>query len=392
MRLKHNAISITLALALSLAAATTVNAQFRIGHIATMSGPLGGVGIDQYDGFMLRVEQNGGLLGDQKVKVVRVDDQGKPDVGLQVTKELIEKEKVDMVVGVTVGNVLLAVYPYIVGAQVPFLATNGGTSALAGVSCSPWYVSTAFQTDGVHEAAAQEAKARGYKNVVVIVPNYQGGKDAVAGFKRFYKEGVAEEIYPAMGQSDFSAELTQVVAAAPDAVYTFLPGAMGINFVKQYAMAGLTKKYPLISSWTVDDLTLPALRDAAVGTIVSAHWTSDADNAPSKKFVKEFEAKYNRKASVYAMQGYDAAVLIEQALKTSPEAAKDKKVLMKALRPENFGSIRGDIRINRNGFPIQDYSMWEVVKKPSGEVGFKLRNVALRAHPDPYVSQCPANQ
>lgn len=378
--------------ALALTAGTTAGAQIKVGHIATTSGAMGALGNDQYDGFMLRVDQNGGMLGGQKISVVRFDDQARPETGLQGARELVERERVDIVVGITAANILAAVYPYVTGAEVPLIHTNGGSSAMAGKSCSPWYVSTAYQSDGVHEAGAQEAKNRGYKNVALIVPNYQAGRDAIAGFKRYYEEGVSDEIYAAMGQTDFSAELTQIAAANPDAVYAFLPGAMGINFVKQYAITGMMAKYPLISSWTVDDLTLRALQDAAVGSTVSSHWTSSSDEAGSKDFVEAFNAKYNRKPSVYAMQGYDAALLIEQALQLSPEAAKNKKALMQALRPEVFKSVRGDIRFNHNGFPIHDYKMWETIQTDSGEYGFKLSGVVLPNHPDPYVSECPVNQ
>ncbi|SNT09580.1 amino acid/amide ABC transporter substrate-binding protein, HAAT family [Noviherbaspirillum humi] len=379
-------------LGLALAAALPASAQMKIGHIGSMSGPLGALGLDQYDGFMLKVEQGGGMLGGQKVEVTRVDDQGKPDVGLQVAKELLERGKVSVVVGITASNVINAVFPYVVKEEVPLVGTNGGPSPFAGEKCSPWFVSTAFQNDGPHEAAGQEAQNRGFKKVVVITPNYQAGKDAVAGFKRFYKGQLADEVYPALGQSDFAAEITQLAAAAPDAVYAFLPGAMGINFIKQYSQAGLMKKYPLLSSFTVDDITIPAIRDAAVDSLVSSHWTSGATNPESQKFVKEFEAKYKRKPSNYAVQGYDAAALIDQALKSSPAAAKDKKELMKAMRAAKLASPRGELTFERNGFPIQDYGIWKVVGKGAGNVGLELQNVALKSHRDAYVAKCVPKQ
>jgi branched-chain amino acid transport system substrate-binding protein len=376
-------------LAMALSAATAANAQLKIGHIGSMTGALGALGLDQYEGFMLRVEQGGGMLGGQKVEVVRVDDQSKPDVGLQVAKELLEREKDKIVVGLTASNVINAVFPYVVKEEVPLIGTNGGPSPFAGEKCSPWFVSTAFQNDGPHEAAGQEAQNRGYKKVIVITPNYQAGKDAVAGFKRFYKGQPADELYPALGQSDFSAEITQLAAAAPDAVYAFLPGAMGINFIKQYSQAGLMKKYPLLSSFTVDDITIPAIRDAAVDSMVSTHWVSGATNPDSRKFIKEFEAKYKRTPSSYALQGYDAAALIDQALKSSPAAAKDKKELMKAMRTAKLASPRGELTFERNGFPVQDYNIWKVMGKGAGNVGFEMQSVALKSHHDAYVAKCP---
>jgi branched-chain amino acid transport system substrate-binding protein len=377
------------ALVFALSVCASAHAQLKIGHIATMSGPIGSTGQDQYDGFMLRLDQGAGKLGGQSVQLIRTDDQGKPENGLQIARELIEKEKVDIVVGVTPGNVSAAVFPYLTKAEVPYISTNGGIAMLAGEKCSPWFVSTAFQTDSAHEAGGQEARVRGYKKVILVVPNYQGGRDAVAGFKRGYQADVADELYPGMGQTDYSAELTQIQAASPDLVYTFLPGAMGINFVKQYAQAGLLQKVTHMTGFSVDDLALTAVQDAALGTIASAHWTAADTHPQSLEFVKAFREKYKRRASVYAMQGYDAAALLDQVLRAHPEAAKDKNALIKALRSAKFDSLRGPIVFERNGFPVQDYSIWKVVKSPAGEVQFELQNVALKAHHDAYVGQCP---
>lgn len=381
-------LSIAIA-ALAFSATGAANAQLKIGHMASMSGPLAALGQDQYEGFMLRVEQGDGALGGQKVQVLRTDTQSKPDVGLQVARELVQREKVDIVVGLTASNVINAVLPYVVQNEVPLVGTNGGPSPFAGEQCSPWFVSTAFQNDGPHEGAGQEAHNRGYKNVLVIAPNYQAGRDAVAGFKRFYKGELADELYPGMGQADFSAEITQINAIAPDAIYAFLPGAMGINFIKQYSQAGMMDKFPLLSSFTVDDITIPAIRDAAVGSTVSTHWVSGATNPQSLEFIKAFNEKYGRNPSNYAVQGYDAASLIDQALTSSPTAAQDPKELIKLMRNAKLSSPRGEVTFERNGFPIQDYSSWKVVSKDGGEVGFEFQEVVLKAHRDAYVAQCP---
>ena len=376
-------------LAIALSAAPAANAQLKIGHIGSMTGSLAALGGDQYDGFMLRVAQGNGSLGGQKVEVIRVDTQSKPDVGLQVARELVERERVDMVVGLTASNVINAVFPYVVDNKVPLIGTNGGPSPFAGEKCSPWFVSTAFQNDAPHEAAGQEAHNQQYKNVVVIAPNYQAGKDAVAGFKRFYKAELSDELYPGLGQNDFSAEITQLTATQPDAVYAFLPGAMGINFIKQYSQAGMMEKFPLLSFGTVDDITIPAIRDAAVGSMVSTHWVSGANNAESQQFVKAFQAKYKRTPSNFAMQGYDAAALIDQAITSTPDAAQNPEALIAAMRSATLASPRGEITFAANGFPVQDYSIWKVVSKDDGEVGFEVQGVVLEAHKDAYVSECP---
>ena len=360
----------------------------RIGHMATMSGPIGSLGQDQYDGFMLGLELRGSKLSGHTIEVIRADDQGKPEVGVHVAKELLEREKVGLVVGITASNVINAVFPVVTGAGTPLLGTNGGPSIFAGEKCSPLFTSTAFQNDGFHEAAGAEAQARGYKNVIIIAPNYQAGKDAVAGFKRYYKGAVADEIYPAFGQTEFSAEIARFAASSGDALYVFLPGGMGINFMKQLSQAGLVRKVPVLSAMTVEDMSLPIIKESALGTTVSAYWTSAATTPQSQNFVKEFQTRYKRTPSVFAAQGYDAVALLEQALKANPGAMNDAKVLAKALRTAKFVSVRGDVSMGNNGFPIQDYALWKVVKTAAG-VGFEKDHVILAHHQDVYAAACP---
>jgi branched-chain amino acid transport system substrate-binding protein len=375
-------------LAAGLLAPLCASAQLKVGLVATTSGPLGALGQDQNDGFLLALEQRKGLLGGQKVEIFREDDQLKPEVGVQVVQKLIEKDRVNVVVGVTASNVINAVYPRIVEAGVVFLGTNGGPAPFAGERCSPLFVSTAFQNDGGHEAMGQYAQNRGLKRVLVMTPNYQAGKDAIAGFKRYYKGTVVEELLPALGQSDFSAEFAQIRGAKPDAVFAFMPGGMGINFIKQYQQAGLFNDVLLISTFTVDELSLPAVKDAALGMITATHWTSAVDTPGTRKFVADFEARYKRTPSMYAAQGYDAAVLLDQGIARAGANWSKSADLAKSLRAGKFTSVRGDITFGANGFPIQDYSAWKVVKDKDGRLTFQLEQPVLKAHQDAYVAKC----
>jgi branched-chain amino acid transport system substrate-binding protein len=375
-------------LATALLCPLYVTAQVRIGLVATTSGPLGALGQDQNDGFLLALEQRNGVLGGQKVELFREDDQLKPEVGVQVVQKLIQKERVNVVVGVTGSNVINAVFPRIVDAGVLFLGTNGGPAPIAGERCSPLFVSTAFQNDGAHEAMGQYAQERGLKRVLVMAPNYQAGKDAVSGFKRFYKGSVVEELFPALGQQDFAAEFAQVRGAKPDAVFAFMPGGMGINFIKQYRQSGLSKDVPLISAFTIDELSLPAVQDAALGMITATHWTSAVDNPTSRRFVADFEARFKRTPSMFAAQGYDAAVLLDQGIARAGASWTKAAELAKALRVGRFNSVRGEIGFGANGFPIQDYSVWKVVRDRDGRLTFAFERAILKAHQDVYVEKC----
>jgi branched-chain amino acid transport system substrate-binding protein len=358
-----------------------------IGLVAPLSGPQALVGQDQVDGFMLAVDQLGGKLGGQAASVVKEDDQLKPEIGQQAVRKLIDKDKVDAIVGLSFSNVLMGSLPRIAESGVVAIATNAGPSPLAGAQCKANVFSMAWQNDGSAEAMGKFAQDRGFKRVYLMAPNYQAGKDMLAGFKRFYKGQVADEVYTQVNQPDYSAEIAQLQAAKPDALFVFYPGGMGINFVKQMGQAGLTGKLPLYSVFTVDGTTLPSLRDAAAGVVSGGMYDAALDNAENKKFVAAFEAKYKRTPSLYAATGYDAANLLDIALRKAGGDPKKLAVSVKASGSE-LKSVRGPFQFGKNNMPVQDYYAFETTRE-GGKVATKLIGTPLKAHVDPYAAQCP---
>ena len=266
------------ALAATLAASAFAAPAATIGFMAPLSGPQALVGQDQYDGFMLAVEQLGGKLGGQAANVLKEDDQLKPEVGQQIVRKLIDKDKVDAIVGLSFSNVLMGSLPRLAESGVVAISTNAGPSPLAGTQCKANVFAMAWQNDGAAEAMGKFTQDRGIKRIYLMAPNYQAGKDMLAGFKRYYKGQVVDEVYTQVNQPDYSAEIAQLQAAKPDAVFVFYPGGMGINFVKQMNQAGLSGKVPLYSVFTVDGTTLPALGEAAAGTIGAAMYDASLDN------------------------------------------------------------------------------------------------------------------
>ena len=373
------------ALALATLAA---QAEVKIGFMATLSGPGAALGQDQIDGLMLAIDQNGGKLGGVAVSVVKEDDQLKPDLGVQLVQKLIEKDKVNLITGITFSNVMMAVAKPLADANIPFIGSNAGPAPLAGKQCNPNFFFTSFQNDALAEALGQYANDKGYKKMVLMAPNYQSGKDQVAGFKRYYKGTVLSEVFTQINQPDYSAELAQLQASAPDAVFAFYPGGMGVNFTKQMRQAGLLGKLPLLSVG-IDGTTLPALRDTALGVAIGAQWGPDANNQANRDFTAAFEKRYGRIASQYAAQAYDAAQLIDSALRKTGGNVADKAALRDALKTASFNSVRGSFRFNRNGFPIQDMVVYEVAKDAQGRVSLKTLATPLKNHPDAYVGECP---
>ncbi|AJC22932.2 ABC transporter substrate-binding protein [Pandoraea pulmonicola] len=355
-----------LAAAAALLASGGAHADVKIGFIGTLSGPGGALGQDQYDAFMLAIEQKGGKLGGVPVQVIKEDDQLKPDVGVQAAQKLVERDKVSIITGVTFSNVMMAIHKNVTNAGVVMVGSNAGPTPIAGAQCSPNFFSTSWDNDELHEAGGQLSTDLGYKTMYVMAPNYQAGRDAVNGFKRDYKGQIVDEVYTQVNQPDYSAEIAQLQAAKPDAVYVFYPGGMGVNFVKQYRQAGLLGKIPLISVSTIDGSTLPALKELAVGAITSAPYSPDLDNAQNKQFVAAFQKKYNRVPSMYAAQSYDAANLIDSALAKTKGSVTDREALRTALKAADFQSVRGPFKFASNQFPIAQFYRVDVVKDATG--------------------------
>lgn len=374
-----------------VAALQSAYADVTIGFSGPLSGPVAAVGQDQYDGFMLGIESLGKKLGGQNVNVLREDDQLKPELGNQITRKFIDRDKVDAIVGLGFSNVLMASLPRIVESGTVAIATNAGPSPLAGKGCLPNVFSTAWQNDGTAEAMGKFAQDSGYKRVYLMAPNYQAGKDYIAGFKRYYKGEVLDEVYTQVNQPDYSAEIAQLQSAGPDAVFVFYPGGMDVNFVKQFSQAGLSRRIPMLSAFTVDGTTMPALRDASVGVISGAMWDVALATPGNAEFVAAFTKKYGRTPSHYAAVGYDTARLLDIAVGKVKGNTSDKVAFAAAVKAAGgeLKAIRGPFKFGANNMPVQNYYAFQVAKEGS-QVTIKQIGTPLQNHEDAYASQCKA--
>ena len=359
--------------------AATQAEQLRVGMITTLSGGGAALGIDVRDGFMLAVEQ-----GDADIEVLVEDDQRKPDVAVQLADKLIQSENVDVLTGIIWSNLAVAVVPSAVRQGVFYISPNAGPSLLAGENCHENYFNAAWQNDNLHEAAGAYANTAGFGNSFILAPNYPAGTDALTGYKRFYEGALAGEIYTKLGQDDYAAEIAQIRASDADSVFFFLPGGMGIAFLKQYAQSGVD--IPLVGpAFSFDQGILQAVGDAALGVMNTSQWSKDIDNDTNRAFVESFEAKYGRLPSLYASQGFDTANLLIAAMTTA--SVDDSDAFRDALREANFQSVRGDFAFGSNHHPIQDIYVREVVRE--GEVlTNRIVGMALEDHADAYADKC----
>lgn len=388
MNRMFSALAIGAALTLSLGAAHAQE-KLKVGVIATLSGPPAVLGQQLRNGFQLAVKDLGGKLGGRDVEVIVQDDELKPDVAVNKVKALIDRDKVDFVVGPIFSNILQAIMKPATDGGAILVSPNAGTSNFAGKECNPNFFVTSYQNDQNHEVSGKYAQDSGIKKLYLIAPNYQAGKDALAGVKRHFKGEIADEVYVPLNQLDYSAELSRIAAASPDAIFAFLPGGMGVNFVKQFRQAGLADKIKFLSAFTVDESTLPAQQDAAIGFFGGANWAPNLDNPQTKKFVAAYEKEFGAVPGTYAFQAYDAALLIDSALKATKGSTADKAALRAAMKKADFQSLRGAFKFNHNNYPIQDFYLTKVVKRPDGKFQTEIVQKVFEGVPDAYAKDCP---
>ncbi|ROT46493.1 ABC transporter substrate-binding protein [Pusillimonas sp. NJUB218] len=390
--MKKSAIARAMVFSAALLAAAGAQAadEIKIGFLTTLSGPGAGTGQDIRDAFLLAIKMNGGKLGGLPVNISVTDDQNNPVAARQTVERYIKRDKVDVITGPVFSSVVLPILPTILQNDTVFLSTNTGPADYAGEKCDPNFFAVSWQNEDVPQAMGAFASSKGYKRVAMIAPNYPGGRESLQGFKRKYTGEIVDEVYTKMGQLDYSAEIANLKTAKPDAVFYFLPGGMGINFVKQYNASGLQKDAPLLTpGFTADTENIAALGKDLVGTYNSSQWAHDLPNEANKKFVEAYQKEYGRLPSMYSSQGYDAAMLLDGAVRQVNGKIEDHKAFLKALKDAKFDSVRGKFRFNNNQYPIHDIYMRQVVEDAQGNVQNKLVSKVLDNHRDPFANQCP---
>jgi branched-chain amino acid transport system substrate-binding protein len=381
--------SIAFAAAMAAAVAAQAADRVKIGFISTLSGPNAAIGSDIRDGFNLAVKLNGGKLGGLPAEVLVGDDQLKPELAKQFAERFLRLEKVDFITGVVFSNIVLAVAPDAIASKVFFISPNAGPAQYTGAQCNPFFFAASWPSEAYSEAAGEYVTSKGIKNVIFLAPNYVGGQDAATGFKRYYKGKLVDEMYTKLGQLDYAAELSQIRAKQPEALYVFLPGGMGVNFIKQFVAAGMSRDIQLIVPlWGSDQDIIRAVGEPMLGLFSVGHWSIDLDNAANRKFVPAFEAEYKRLPTGYAASGYDTALLIDSGIRRVKGRIEDQDALRAALRAADFKSVRGEFKFNRNQFPIQNYYLQVVGKGPDGRIMHKTLGTVLANRGDAYVEQC----
>lgn len=387
MKFRNSILSMSAGLLL-LSGGAFAQERVKVGLIFSLSGPGAVLGQEMKRGTDLALELLGGKLGGRDAQFIYEDDQQKPEVGVQVAGKLIRSDRANFVVGPSYSNVMMAVHGPVTRSKTFLLSPNPAPAPLAGDKCDPYYFATPFQNDQPSEAMGRYANDQGLKRVYLLAPNYQAGRDFLEGFKRSFKGEILGEVYTPLNQTDFSAELTALRASNPQAVFAAYPGGLGVQFIKQFAQAGLTGKVPLLTAFTVNGSVLPAMGEDALGVKSASQWAANLDNPGNKRFVAAFEKKYNSVPSEFAAQAYDVIMMIDGALKKTGGKIDDANALRAALKSAEFESVRGKFQFNNNQHPIQDFYLLNVIKDGQGRLVQVSETVAAKGLSDIYAKDC----
>ncbi len=341
--------------------------------------------------FELALDHMGRKMGGKPVEVIYEDEAFKPDVGKQKTEKLIQSDKVDFISGYIWSNVLLASLKPIVDSKTMLVIANAGPSQVAGELCSPYVFSTSWQNDQTPHAVGEYMNQKGVKSVFLIGPNYAAGKDMLAGLKSTFKGEIKGEEYTVWpSQLDFSAELSKARASGAASIFVFYPGAAGVQFLNQYAQAGLKAQMPLYTAFTIDELTLPLQKENALGVPGAQQWVNDLPNEQNKKYVADYRKKYTGlRPTFYGAQSYDAAQLIASAVEAVKGDTSKKDEMKAAMEKANFKSVRGPFKFGNNHIPIQNFYLQDVVKDADGQLALKTVATIVKDNQDRFHAKCP---
>ena len=389
MRTRTRLMCFSILAALLVLSPALAQEKVKIGFITTLSGPQGVIGEDMKNSVELALDHLGRKVGGLDVEIIYGDDQVKPDVGKQLADEMLKKHKVNFVSGIIWSNVMLAVAPTVTGAGTFMIGTNAGPHDLAGKMCHELFFTTSWQNDQTPEAMGKYMQDQNLTDVYLMAPNYAAGKDMLTGFKRYFKGKIVDEVYTKLGQTDYQAEISALRAKNPKQVFVFYPGGMGIQFLKQYAQAGLRGQIPLYSVYTVDELSLPAVKEAALGQFETRYWSPDLKNPANAKFVGDYRKKYSGKTpSFYGAQSYDGIMLIDSAIKAVKGDLKNQKGMIAAMRKADYASTRGKYTYNVNHFPIQNFYLLKAIDAGGGNLEMQIQRTVFENHKDSYSQEC----
>lgn len=347
----------------SVAAQAQSQGSVKVGMMLPYSGTYIKLGNMIDNGFKLYVKEQGGKLAGRSLDYVKLDDESNPAKATDNANKLIKRDKVDVLVGTVHSGVAMAMAKAANESKILMIVPNAGAMAITGPMCSMNIVRSSFNNWQPGYAMGVVAAEKGWKKAMTVTWNYAAGHESVEGFTDAFTKGggkIVKNLELPFPNVEFQALLTEIAAQKPDVVYTFFAGGGAVKFVKDYAAAGLKDKIPLVGAGFLTDGTLEAQGDAATGLLTTLHYADNLNTPKNNAFRKAFKEEYSEEPDVYAVQGYDAAQILDAGLKAVGGDLSKKDAMEKAMRAATIDSPRGTFTLSPSGDPVEDFYLRQV--------------------------------
>jgi len=373
------AAAIALGIAAPQAAWSQSGDPIKIGFLTVRTGALAAGGKQMEEGIQLFLKERNYTIAGRKVELIIQDTGGNPAGAKTKTQDLVERSKVDVIIGPLAAFEAIAIDDYIRQTKTPIVSCSAAAEDLTQRKPNPWFVRTAASSGqpnhAIGEYAAKELK---YKRVAIIADDFAYGHETAGAFQRVFEENggkVVQRIFTPLNVPDYGGYISQIKGNV-DAVYAGFAGANGFRFLRQYREYGL--KMPVIGSMTTaDEGILKQMGDEAIGVTTGGWYSAAIDSPENKRFVAAVNKEYGADPGYYTLGAYSAGVLVEQAVKAVNGKVEDKEAFMKALRnPGTVKDPRGEWTMDEYGNPVMPAYIRKVEKKDG-----KLVNTVVKVYP-----------
>ena len=348
----------------------------RVGFMLPYTGTFSQLGVAIENGFRLAINEQGGKLGGREIEYFKVDDESEPSKGIENANKLVQRDKVDVLVGTVHSGVQMGIQKVARDSGVLCLIPNAGVHAATRALCAPNVFRTSFTNSQPTRALGPVMVSKGHKKAVWITWKYAAGDEAFEGFKEGYTAAggtIIKELGLPFPNVEFQALLTEIAALKPDAVACFFAGGGAAKFIRDYAAAGLKGKIPLYGSGFLTEGVLDAAGPAADGIVTTMHYSDALDTPRNKKFRLDYAKEFRSQPDVYAVQGYDTGLLLIQGANAVRGDFTAKPALYKAMEGATIDSPRGKWTMSKAHNPVQDIYLRVVENKENKVIGIAAK-------------------
>jgi len=335
----------------------------KVGVMLPFSGAYAALGSDGRNGLRLALKEHRDRLHGSNIEFIEMDTEARPERAPEISSALLNRHKADFIVGPVHSGVANGMLRTLRNRDTIMIVPNAGSAEVTGALCAPNVFRTSFSSWQTSYPMGQVAADKGYKRVVTITWNYGMGRESVDAFEESFTAAGGEilrKMLVPFPRTDFQSYISEIASLQPDAVFVFFAGSGAVQFALDYDALGLRERIPLIGSGFLTEGTLSAQGKAAEGLVTTLHYADELDNPNNIKFRELYKSEYNREADIYAVQGYDAGLMIVEAIDQLQGNVKDRQAVIDVMRNMTVPSPRGDFTFSKAHNPIQNVYLREV--------------------------------